>query len=82
MSAPRCFDSPAEYALWHEAARQYSPGINGYCADCTPERQVEMRLQERCGYPDTKFKVVDGELVGVRSDTAKRKLRKEYKDGV
>lgn len=52
---PDCFDTLEQYKRWTCAAQIYRPGPSGYCADCTPAYQAEMRLQDRCAHPAVIF---------------------------
>jgi hypothetical protein len=73
---PRCFNSYPEFKLWVTAARgsHPTPG-HGYCEDCTPAYKDQMVSENRCGYPEVTFKVIQGEFVGRRSREYIRKLR-------
>lgn len=52
---PRC-SSEAEYKEWRVFALQARPAADlGFCEDCTPEYQTEMKLQEKCENPHVVF---------------------------
>jgi hypothetical protein len=52
---PRCATS-AEYQSWRQMALVAHPSIElGFCEDCSPEYQREMKLQERCENPAVRF---------------------------
>ena len=73
---PLCFISPSQYARWKLAAMRAEPGESEYCADCTPDYKLDMILANRCAYPRTVFRKLQGaDLEGVRleSDPVKRK---------
>lgn len=73
---PRCFNSYPEFKLWVLAARASHPsGGHGYCEDCLPAYRDKMAAENRCAYPSTTFKVVQGEFVGRRSPLDVKKLR-------
>lgn len=73
---PRCFNSYKEFKLWVTAARGAHPTLgHSYCEDCTPTYRDQMIAENRCGYPEVTFKVVQGEFVGRRSREYIRKLR-------
>ena len=81
-NVPLCFPSAEVYGRWREITRgnNMSPGADGYCADCTPEYQAQMRAQGRCEFPDTVF-VADVDGVGFhgkRSRKAKRTIGIAY----
>ena len=73
IRTPKCFNSPEDYMNWRAAARHTDPGLNQYCADCTPEYQSAMIQQYRCQYPGTTFVLdADGMVTGLRSVKDKR----------
>lgn len=46
-----------------------SPGIHGFCADCTPEYKKEMIQAHKCSFPNTRFVTdEDGMVSGRRSE--------------
>lgn len=64
---PVCFDNVEQWREYQKAWK-LSKGkarIN-YCFDCTPSFQSEMIKTQRCAHPHTRFKIREGELVGVR----------------
>ena len=68
---PACFDSQEQWDAWREAARLAPPNRwNGYCEDCTPTYQRQMRLEGRCQYAYTVFRIIrvgDGlDITGIR----------------
>jgi len=66
---PRCFGDRKQYSDWVKFARHSHPHPNhGYCEDCTLEYKTEMLKQNRCEFPEVKFKKSrDGGLEGFRS---------------
>jgi hypothetical protein len=68
---PPCFDTWEQWRAWQEAARACPPAQrDGYCSDCTPAYQKQMREAGRCMYPYTRFRLIvegDGlDIQGVR----------------
>ena len=76
---PPCFESAEQYEKWIDASdpetgakpppRTDWPGEPNYCRDCDPEYHKEMRKQDRCLFPDTRFVLSgdgdDEELIGI-----------------
>lgn len=68
QETPRCFNNYKEFKLWITAARGAHPApAHSYCEDCTPEYRDKMIEENRCAYPQTTFKILQGEFVGRRS---------------
>lgn len=75
---PACFNSMQQYTGWQHYARvTKDTRLDGYCADCTPEYQREMKKATRCRFPDTTFGLdQDGMVAGQRSVEAKRAIQR------
>jgi len=69
VDTPKCFGDRKQYTDWVKFARHAHPHPNhGYCEDCTLEYKTEMLKQNRCEFPEVKFKKSrDGGLEGFRS---------------
>lgn len=74
---PRCTNQPM-FLEWIESARQSNMTLNRsdellpYCVDCTPEYQQEMIEQDRCDYPQVRFRLdrdglIEGYLPGKKN---------------
>lgn len=67
---PACTDAKT-FELWKEIARTSLPAPHvGFCEDCTPEFQQQMRTAGRCENPHVRFAVgADGWIQGtIRSE--------------
>lgn len=62
---PACA-TETEYDAWKDAARRYRTAL-GFCADCTPGYQAQMKIEGRCEHPEVWFDD-DGGRVGERED--------------
>lgn len=52
---PSC-TTKEQYANWKDTARVSAPNLYiGFCEDCTPEYQAEMRAAGRCENPEIRF---------------------------
>jgi hypothetical protein len=61
---PACTDRKT-YVLWIDAARMvHPPHDTGFCADCTPEYQKQMKEEGRCENPEVFFVEEDGMVEG------------------
>jgi hypothetical protein len=82
-NVPECFPNATVFGRWREMARsQNAVGENGYCTDCTPEYQAEMREVGACRYPKTTFHIdSDGFIYGRRAVEDRRVARAEIKAG-
>lgn len=66
-AAPACY-TPEQWKEYQKFAANpvLKDEPNGYCADCLPEHQAEMKKAGKCPHPDVRFVVEEGGIVGVR----------------
>jgi hypothetical protein len=74
---PSCFADRKQFADWVKFARFSKPHPNhSYCEDCTAEYKDKMVKQNRCGFPEVKFKKCrDGGFEGFRSASEIKALK-------
>lgn len=71
---PKCSLTYKIWNEWVEAARGNSPGVLGFCGDCTKEYALEMRSINMCEHTYVQF---DSSGEAFVSDEDKLLLRKE-----
>lgn len=63
-AVPMCTDRKT-FMLWRDAARMvHPPHDTGFCADCTPEYQKQMKAEGRCENPEIFFVEEEGMVEG------------------
>ena len=63
-TVPKCSELE-QFLYWKEIARTHPPHPRiGFCEDCTPEFQAEMKKQGRCENPEIVFYRDEGHVSG------------------